>query len=418
MARKVRNSTLESRSARLKLTVRRKPYTGPSLARGVMLLYRRNRTNGRWIVKASDGHGQYWTKVFSDADDFEESDGRTVLTFFAAQDQAKKLARGTADTPESAPITVAGALDDYAADLAARGADVYNARWPQAHLTGALLARPVQLLTAKELKRWRDGLLAKIAPATINRLCNALCAALELARQHDPRRIQNRDAWETGLAGLPDAQRARNVILPAAQVHAFVAAAHARDHALGLLVETLAVTGARPSQVVRLRVEDLHHHPSKPKLMMPKSGKGGGRNRSQKRLERYSVPITPALANKLKRAVVGRAPDALLLVRADGSSWGDDPSNRYRSDIRAIVTSIGEDADRVTLYALRHSNIVGMLLRNIPIRVIASLHNTSISQIERNYSTLITEHSDEVSRVALLHEPSPADATVVPISGR
>jgi len=72
----------------------------------------------------------------------------------------------------------------------------------------------------------------------------------------------------------------------------------------------------------------------------------------------------------------------------------------------------------VTLYALRHSNIVGMLLRNIPIRVIASLHNTSISQIERNYSTLITEHSDEVSRVALLHEPSPADATVVPISGR
>jgi hypothetical protein len=55
MARKVRNSLLESRSARLKLKVRRKPYTGPSLARGVMLLYRRNRTNGTWVVKASNG---------------------------------------------------------------------------------------------------------------------------------------------------------------------------------------------------------------------------------------------------------------------------------------------------------------------------------------------------------------------------
>jgi len=417
MARKVRNSSLESRSARLKLAVRRKPYSGPSLARGVMLLYRRNKTNGTWVVKASNGHGAYWTKAFADADDYEDSDGNKVLTFYAAQDRAKQLARGSADTSETAPITVAGALDDYAADLAARAANVYNARWPVAHLTGALLAKPVQLLTARELKQWRDGLLAKAAPATINRVCNALCAALELAAQHD-RRIQNRDAWETGLAGLPDAQTARNVILSDAKVHEFVAAAYARDHALGLLVDTLAVTGARPSQAVRLRVGDLHHHPSRPKLMMPKSGKGGGRNRSQKRLQHYSVPITPLLANKLKQAAAGRAPDTLLLVRADGNSWGEAPSNFYRQAIREIVTSIGEDADKVTLYALRHSNIIRMLLRNVPVRVIASLHNTSISQIEKNYSAFITEFSDEVSRGALLHEPPPADATVVPIGGR
>jgi hypothetical protein len=152
--------------------------------------------------------------------------------------------------------------------------------------------------------------------------------------------------------------------------------------------------------------------------MMPKSAKGGGRNRSQKRLQLYSVPITPVLANKLKQAAMGRTPDALLLVRADGRPWGDSPSKFYRSDIREVVASIGEDADTVTLYSLRHSNIVRMLLANVPVRVIASLHNTSISQIERNYSAFITEHSDEVSRVALLHEPPPADATVVPISGR
>jgi hypothetical protein len=157
MARKVRNSSLESRSARLKLAVRRKPYTGASLARGVMLLYRRNKTNGTWVVKASNGHGAYWTKAFADADDYEDSDGNKVLTFYQAQDRAKQLARGSADAPETAPITVAGALDDYAADLAARAANVYNARWPKAHLTAVLLAKPVQLLTTKELKQWRDS---------------------------------------------------------------------------------------------------------------------------------------------------------------------------------------------------------------------------------------------------------------------
>jgi len=48
MARKVRHSALERRSARLKLQVQRRPYSGPSLARGISLMYRRNNTNGTW----------------------------------------------------------------------------------------------------------------------------------------------------------------------------------------------------------------------------------------------------------------------------------------------------------------------------------------------------------------------------------
>ena len=58
------------------------------------------------------------------------------------------------------------------------------------------------------------------------------------------------------------------------------------------------------------------------------------------------------------------------------------------------------------MYCLRHSSIVRMLLRNVPIRLVASLHNTGVAMIERTYSKYITEHSDDVSRKALLqHEP-------------
>ena len=209
MARKVSFSALESRSARLRLKVRRRPYSGPSLARGISLLYRRNKTNGTWVLKASDGHGAYWTRGFSLADDFEDADAKNVLTFYQAQDAAKKLARGEDGSADSAPITVDGALKAYKCDLVARSASGYNADWPRLHLTRALLAKPIQLLTASELKKWRDGLLGKIAPATINRLCGCLSAALALANQHDER-IQNREAWEIGLAGLPNAQEARN----------------------------------------------------------------------------------------------------------------------------------------------------------------------------------------------------------------
>ena len=110
------------------------------------LLYRRNKTNGTWVLKASDGHGAYWTKAIAEADDFDESNGKTILTFFEAQDAAKKLARGENGSAGTAPITVDGALKDYKRDLEARNANPYNADQPRLHLTSVLLAKPVALL--------------------------------------------------------------------------------------------------------------------------------------------------------------------------------------------------------------------------------------------------------------------------------
>lgn len=157
---------------------------------------------------------------------------------------------------------------------------------------------------------------------------------------------------------------------------------------------------------MRLRVADLDAHPVRPKVSMPKSAKGGGRNRAKKRHERYSVPITVQLAAKLRESSKGRADDAPLLLQSDGTPWGDNPGQTYHRQIDKIVTAIGLDPAIVTVYALRHSSIVRMLLQNIPIRLVASLHNTSVAMIERTYSKYITEHSDEISRKALLqHDP-------------
>ena len=365
MARKQRNNVLESRTARLKLALRRRPYPGAKLARGKQMQYRRNKGNGTWLLKVSDSHGKPWTKAFAQADDFDESDGKTILTFFEAQDEAKKLTRGADGSADSAPITVDGALVAYKTDLTARSANPYNADWPRLHLTSALLSKPVALLGANELKHWRDSLLGPMAPSTLNRLIACVSAALEQAAQHD-KQIQNRDAWETGLANLPNAQAARNVILSDATVRAFVATAYGIDDQLGLLTDALAVTGARPSQAVRLRVEDLHDHPLRPKLMMPKSAKGGDRNRAEKKLEQYSVPITVQLAARLREVAKDRADDAPLFLRGDGSPWGDNPGAGYHREVKQIVSAIGADPD-ATMYALRHSSIVRMLKANVPI---------------------------------------------------
>jgi integrase len=275
-----------------------------------------------------------------------------------------------------------------------------------------LLSKPVALLASAELQKWRDGLLGTMASATVNRLGRCLCAALAQASQHD-KRIQNSEAWEIGLANLPDAQEARNIVLSDDEVRAFVASAYQLDDGFGLFADTMAVTGARPSQLSRLRVEDLRDHPVRPKLAMPRSGKGGGRNRAAKKLQRYSVPVTPALAARLRAAAKCRADDALLLVQSDGSPWGDNPGQNYHREVSKVVTAIAIDPD-ATIYSLRHSSIVRMLLKGIPVRLIAAVHDTSISMVEQHYSRHVTEHSiDDITRVGLLSEPTPSADNVV-----
>jgi hypothetical protein len=118
MARRPRAARLETRTARLKLPVRRKPHDFTSISPGIALGYRRCESAGRWVVKVADGHGGHWTKVVGIADDHEDADAEHVLTWWQAQDKARALARGK-DAGGSRPATVAEALADYERDLIA-----------------------------------------------------------------------------------------------------------------------------------------------------------------------------------------------------------------------------------------------------------------------------------------------------------
>ncbi|TYL85723.1 site-specific integrase [Bradyrhizobium cytisi] len=403
---KPRKIALETPTARAKLTPRKASYfvrVAPHIALG----YRRNASGfGTWSVRFADGSPNGWMRKFGIADDMEPADDKRVFNYDQAIKQARTVARGDSDTETAssfAPVNVDQALTAYERDLEARQGSIYNARMPRKHLSVALLMKPVAMLSATELKKWRDSLIGgALADSSINRMLKCLRTALKLAARHDPR-IVNADAWEVGLESLPDADNDRNVILADKQVSAFVRASYVRDGALGLYVDTLAVTGARPSQASRLLVADLVVHPKAPRLRMPKSGKGGSKNRAARKAERFSVAITAALALKLKAAAKGRAPDAPLLLQADGAPWGERPSDNYREDIRAVVTAIGEDPDTVSMYALRHSSIVRALLLNVPVRIVAASHDTSVAAIERHYSKFIVEHADDISRRALLH---------------
>ena len=172
---KPRKIALETPTARARLVARKQPYfvrVAPSIALG----YRRNESGfGTWSVRFADGSASGWLKKFGAADDLEPADDKHVFTYDQALKQARKLARGEADSETAAktgfaPVTVAETLNAFEADLTARGGSIYNARGPRGHLTPQLLAKPVALLDPRELRTWRDALLAKgLQPSSVVR---------------------------------------------------------------------------------------------------------------------------------------------------------------------------------------------------------------------------------------------------------
>jgi integrase len=395
VVRRVRSQKFETRSARAGLAPRPKPYRAASLARGITLLYRRNKKPPHpWIVKVADGHSGHWIRNVAFADDYEDANGDNVLNYQGAIEAALTLARGGA-SDSGKPATWAAALDDYEADLRARDGDPINASRVRHHLPPALMSKPVALLTAAELKRWRNDLVESgIAPGTAVRVLKAARASLNMAADHDPGRIPNRNAWKVGLAGLTDSYSPVNRVLPDADVLRIVTEAYRLDPHFGLFIDVLAATGTRTSQAAGLRIRDLQADNGAPRLLMPSSRKGG----KGKKIARTPVPIPPSLSQKLARAAGDRDPDEPLLVRADGRPW--DPK---KQELRNLFADAAKRAGiGGTVYQLRHSYVVRSLINGVPLRVVASIVDSSSIILESVYSRYIADHGDTVARKGLL----------------
>jgi hypothetical protein len=482
MAHKIKDRTLESRTARLRLPIR----TDPVFVRlrvGVFLGYRCNKLDGNWVVRAGK---PYRTKnLGAVADDYRKANDRDVLDYWQAQARALKMAASHNDggAAEDAPVTVAQALNAYEGSLKKNRRDRGNATRVRPHLPQSMLASPVNTLRAGDLRKWRDSLT--VAPATVKRIANSFKAALNLAADTDER-IENRSAWTKGLKSLDDADQARNVFLTPNEIGRIIAAAYSDSTEFGLFVETAAITGARESQMAHLLVVDLQDGIT-PRLMMPPSKKGNKKTPPPP----CPVAITPVLAARLRTATAGRPLTAPLLVKpvyqpkglpnggrgeiiwtperiaqaealaapdADGNTrphreiaerlgvsenaitglfWrrrqkprpgaqrlpsrGSEPwgpSDHCRPFAR-VVAAAGLDPEEVTIYALRHSSIQRQLLANIPTSIVAVSHDTSDAMIKRHYARFIGNHADGLVRAVLLDTTTlPLPAEVIPLRER
>ena len=156
LPRSVRDSALETRSARSWLRARDWPYYR-ALEPGLHLGYRKPLAGaGVWVRRRYDSEAKHYrTDSLATADDYADADGREVLNFAQAQRKAR------AHRVAKSGITVADALDAYLHHLEADGrsaAALRDARYRDDFIRSQLGGLELQALTADRLRRWRNEL--------------------------------------------------------------------------------------------------------------------------------------------------------------------------------------------------------------------------------------------------------------------
>jgi hypothetical protein len=76
-------------------------------------------------------------------------------------------------------------------------------------------------------------------------------------------------------------------------------------------------------------------------------------------------------------------------------TWGDASEVK---NLWAKTVELSGLPDDTIMYALRHSSIVRGLMANLPVRLVAALHDTSVVMIEKHYSAFILDMADELAR--------------------
>lgn len=424
MAKTVAEVRLQERTARARLAPKHHPYWR-SVSEGRHLGYYRGSRGGSWIARCRppDG-GAYLTKSLGTADDIVEANGAEVLNWRQALDAALAWFERVENPGfvDAADLTVQMAVEEYAAmrdarDSARAGRPLRSdgrSRLTRYVVVDAQLAK-VKLaeLTEGDLKAWQ-GRLKALKVLTRQRLANDLKAALNHCFQNNRRALPS-DFPITVKIGLKAEQcywehgecvARENQILEDGQVRDIIRTAVEQDEDgdFALLVILLAATGARFSQLRRMRVADVQLEHSR--VLVPTSFKGKGRSPAL-----IKVCVGPDVAQVLRRAIVGRKKDEVLLQRwryrqVSPTKWervGRAPwktASEMTRSWNCVVDAIGLKG--TIPYALRHTSIVRGIRANLPIRLVAALHDTSVVMIERHYARWITEGLEELAARAVV----------------
>jgi integrase len=410
MARTVKDANLGSRTARLSLPARKKPYYR-LIMQALHLGYYRGLRTGSWSARRFLGNGHYEESKLGTADDVADADGVTILSFAQAQERARDwfTVRQKADAGYEEPAaayTVANALDDYERDYVRRGGKAHDRlrHAINAHIRPALGAIELGKLSRRKVESWLEALAntpARLrsrrgqAPRhqerdtspegirrrreTANRILTVLKAALNLAYQH--RKVGSKDGWEA-VKPYREAASAKIRYLTDIESKRLIEACRPpfRELVLGALL-----TGARYGELAAMTVGDFD--PANGTMQIPRSKSGKPRH----------VFLTEDGQRLFAKIARSKAAADHLFERESGEPWGDTHQVRYMH--RACEAA--KIAPPIGFHVLRHTYASRLAMKAVPLNVIAAqLGHSDIRMTEKHYAHLAPSYIGETIRAA------------------
>jgi integrase len=397
MPRKTLDERIDTRTARLKLDVRREPYWH-GIQEGRALGYRRLNKGkaGTWNARFTlPGSPKRHFQALGSADDYAPADGTLTLTYAQAQDAA--VAFFTAclknEGRKVEPVTLEEAIETYMSAYRARGgkAEKDTRRTIEAHIKPSLGKMLLSDLTTRRLKKWRDDLASaparmragpktknrkvRIAAdpdakrarrATANRVLTVLKAILNHAFNNGD--VPSDDAWRRVKPfGAVDAAKIR--YLNGAESLRLI---NACPDDFRRLVSAALLTGCRYGELIQLRAADVD---LEAQVIHVRQAKG-------------SKPRTAYLTDEgiahFKALLIGKPGDALIITRADGAPWGK--SHQARPLLEACKNASIVPA--INFHILRHTYASRLAMAGVSMTVIAAGLGNSEAICAKHYAHL------------------------------
>jgi len=407
MARTVKDTKLDSREARSKLAKRQEPYWR-AIDQGQHLGYYKGARANSWVARYRPDGGTYVKTTLGLADDTQDANGVTVLSFSQAQERAREWFRAKAnpDGTHDGAYTVRQAIEEYMAWFRnhRRSAQDFQYRI-DAYILPKLGDIEIAKLTVRQIRRWHEELANTPArlrtrkgkkqqyrdqddsPESLRRRrnsANRVLTILKAACNH---------AYREGKVASDDAGRrvrpfqkvdtAKIRYLTEAECVRLV---NACPSDLRQLVRAALLTGCRYGELAAMQVADFDSDAGTVLVRESKNGK-----------PRHAI-LTEEGQEFFRQAAAGRDGTARVFLRADGEAWGR--SHQHRPQINAC--KVAKISPAASFHILRHTHASHLALKGVPMAVIAvQLGHSDTRMTEKHYAHLSPSYVADTIRAHL-----------------
>ena len=238
-------------------------------------------------------------------------------------------------------------------------------RMSERYALPALGKLKLKAISAEDIRDNQTQLLTEVSPETVNRGTVTLRSSLNYALRKG---WVDRPFWrEVPLAEEREQHNKSRLkqYISQADRDAFLEAAEAP---LKAICQAMDMTGARPSEVRRLRVRDVKE--DHVILMTFKGNRSSGRSRK--------FPLTNGRLAFFQKQVKGRDPDEPLFLTEKGVEWSMANLNKATKQVRGDLP--------IESYTWRHCFLTDKVKAGFNIMALAKLCGTSVQYIQQNYT--------------------------------